>query len=95
MLNMIRHAFGTNVRTPVLRFEVDMAELTEAGVQALIKRLRLRIQDLENINEGRQREILSLLRENSRLKKEASLWLDDWIKVNVKSEAQKVDIKRA
>jgi hypothetical protein len=72
-----------------------MAELTEAGVQALIKRLRLRIQDLENINEGRQREILSLLNENARLRREVNSWIDDWVKVPLKSEAQKVDIHKA
>lgn len=95
MLNALRHAFGTNVKTPVLRFEIDRAELTEAGVHALIQRLRLRNQDLENIAEGRQREILALLRENAYLKKEVSRWVENWTKVDVRSDIQKIDIKRA
>jgi len=95
MIQAIRSIWGQNVRTPEFKVVIDETELTPVGVRALVKMLRLRNQELENILQARQMQILSLLRENSRLKKEASLWLEDWIKINVKSDAQRVDVKSA
>lgn len=94
-MQAIRSIWGQNVRTPEFKVVIDETELTPVGVRTLVKMLRLRNQELENILQARQMQILSLLRENSRLKNEASLWLEDWVKINVKSDAQKIDIHKA
>lgn len=90
MIQMIRSIFGENVRTPDVRIMVDETELTPAGVRTVIQHLRLRNQEIENIAHHRQMQILSLLKENFRLKEELRGWVDEW-----RSTAQKVDIKSA
>jgi len=93
MIQAIRSIFGENVRTPDIRVMVDEQELTPNAVRLLVKVLRLRNQEIENIAQQRQMHILSLMRENYKLQQEIS-----WIKVTVEvapSDAQKVDIKRA
>ena len=93
MMQAIRSIFGENVRTPDIRVMVDEQELTPNAVRLLVKVLRLRNQEIENIAQQRQMHILSLMRENYKLQQEIS-----WIKVTVEvapSDAQKVDIKRA
>lgn len=92
MMAAIRSIWGANVRTPEFTVDVDGVELTPNAVRLLVKVLRLRIQEAENIAHQRQMHILSLLRENHLLKEEVS-----WMKVTVdyKSDAQKVDIHNA
>jgi len=88
MMQAIRSIWGSNVRTPESTVDVDGVELTPNAVRLLIKVLRLRIQEAENIGHQRQMHILSLLRENHLLKQEVN-----WMKVTC--DAQRVDIKRA
>jgi len=92
MMAAIRSIWGTNVRTPEFTVDVDGVPLTPNAVRLLVKVLRLRIQEAENISHKRQMHILSLLRENSLLQKEVN-----WMKVTVdyRSDAQKVDIHNA
>jgi hypothetical protein len=92
MMAAIRSIWGENVRTDEFTVDVDGVPLTPNAVRLLIKVLRLKIQETENILHQRQMHILSLLRENSLLKKEVN-----WMKVTVdyKSDAQKVDIHNA
>ena len=93
MIQAIRSIWGSNVRTPEYGVDVDGVSLTPNAVRLLVKVLRLRIQEAENIGHQRQMHILSLLRENHLLKQEVN-----WMKVTVEvapSDAQRVDIKRA
>lgn len=91
MMATIRSIFGENVRTDEPRIMIDGLEFTFAGVRAIIANLRARNEDLETRLQHFQTKCFSLIKENDKLKKECNSWVNDW----VKSDAQRVDIKRA
>lgn len=94
MLQTIRHIFGENVRTAEPLIMIDGSEFTFTGVRAIIANLRARNEDLESRLQHFQNRCFALMKENDKLKKECSAWIDDWVKVPVKNYKD-VDIFKA
>ena len=91
MIQAIRSIFGENVRTDEPRIMIDGLEFTFAGVRAIVANLRARNEELELSCQRWSNKAFALTKENDRLRKESLSWVNDWIK----SDAQRVDIKRA